>query len=331
MNAAAMHRRTLLSGSASAASLALAGCLDGVHWPGTSAPGQPSCEVELNGPRPDSNRLVEAWTRNDVPPYDVTEPGPSGDGGDWNPEYLGEHLPTDPTLAFEGYPLRHDRVRESVALSPETGTHSYVVALLRTEEEARQVINGAVPALDGSVFVFVGDCCGSSSVEHRWARVEATDAGLHLFGYLRRPRLVTADLAPRYSLLEIERPPDAVDVACASLTVAAEERVHVGSADGVVTLVPAVIANDRRENLAVRLGISTANGETRVDETITVGADVEWKGIGEIGEVTEAFTVDVAIDALDVDLTAEHAGETGPLGIRIRRDGSVAVGGSNEI
>jgi hypothetical protein len=209
------------------------------------------------------------------------------------------------------------------------------VALIDSERERDRLLRTVGEGTDfgETVLVLVGECCGSSSVSHEWARVEATDAGVHLYGYHRQPYVQLTDLSPRYSLLAVDRPAGGAEVeaACASLTVGERQRVHVGSPGGVVTLVGAVMANDLPEPVTGRLRITTAGGDRRVDGPFSIEAMKEWKGLGLVGQRGERLTVELTVEALGIDLSTDYPADDGTLGIRIRGEGDAVVGHSGEI
>lgn len=326
----AMDRRTVLAGSGVALSALCGGCLGNINTSRRGSTDSPSCDATLNEGGPSTDRPVAAWSRNDVPPYDIAYPENAESAEDWNPAYLGEQMSTSPSIDFRVNSIAGGQVHEPAKLRQ--GHNSYLLNLIETKEEREaHLTTGGTTDFDESVLVLVSECCGSSSVEHQWVRVEETTAGLHLYGYLRRPYVRTSDLSPRYSLLEIDRPADEVEVACASLTVREDQRIHFDSTDDVVSLVAGVLANDRADEVTGQLRITTADNERRVDGTVSIDAHSEWKEIGLIGETTEAFTVELTVDALDIDVTEEYRGEKGTLGIRIQRNGEATIGPSTEI
>ncbi len=102
------------------------------------------------------------------------------------------------------------------------------------DEELRDRLNAI--DFDASVIVLVETGLGSSSVEHRWARVEEADFGLHLHGYYTDPYEQLDDIDTRFSVLEIERPATEFEFARVSLTIDAEQRGHFNSTEGDVVL-----------------------------------------------------------------------------------------------
>lgn len=334
-----MNRRTVLASGGIALSSLCAGCLSGNGSNGTATPSSrsavPVCDVALTEPGSDSDRHVRAWSHNDVPPYDASRPEYPDRSHDepaeqWDETYLGTNMPGSPSLEFETREISGDDVRHRFDTSK--GYDQYRLTLLDSTERRAEVLRSE-PATDfeESILVLVGDCCGSGSVIHRWKRVEARPNGVHLYGFLEMPYTQTADLTSRYSLLEIERPETSVEGACASLTVAPTQRIHFGAADGTVSLVPAVVGNDTAEPVTSTVRISTATGDVRVDDTISIEPGEHWQGLGTVGTVSEDFTVEFVADEIDADRETEYAGDDGPLGIRIRADGSVAIGQSDEI
>lgn len=283
-----------------------------------------------NGEPDEVDRLVVEWERNDIPPYPIDRPDADDIQLTYD-EYLGEHMPTEPSLGFEELPIDSTQVRDHSILP---GPNSYVIILIENERERDDVIDleefGSEARerletvdFDEEVLALVGDCCGSGDTEHRWARVEETATGIHLHGYLFKGD--TDDWARRYSLLAIERPAEHLEQATASLTIRADTRVHFATNEGPVQLLPAVIGNDRAEELTADLRITTDTDEIRVDDAVTIGGEVHWQRIGLIGEVGSAFTVEVAVDAIDAATTEEYQENT-PLGIRIRQDEMIDIG-----
>jgi hypothetical protein len=328
-----MNRRALLASGCVAVSTVCAGCLGGslgVRGPDAT----PSCEPALNGVAPGSERLVNAWEHSDVPPYDASRPADAESESEWNPTYLGDGMATTPSLPFRRLDLDRDQLREPATFE-EPSLRSYSVALIDSERERDRLLRTVGEGTDfgETVLVLVGECCGSSSVGHEWARVEATDAGVHLYGYHRQPYVQLTDLSPRYSLLAVDRPTGGVEVeaACASLTVGERQRVHVGSTDDSITLVGAVMANDLPEPVTGRLRITTAGGDRRVDGPFSIEAMKEWKGLGLVGQRRELLTVELTVEVLGVDLSTDHPADDGTLGIRIRGEGDAVVGHPEEI
>lgn len=350
-----MNRRRILASAGLALTSPLAGCLGGAE----PAPDVETAETPPAGPfpcrspgdedegvdaisddGPDARgRIIDEWRRNDVPPYPIGRPGTAGSNGDWNPDYLGEHMPTAPSLDFEQHTfgIRGD---ESDGYVPVEESWTYVVDLVTAEDRTTVVdveridsrIRERLAAVDfeSSVAVLFVDCCGLEASRHRWARIESTPSGVHLHGYHTRDGGGELIAHTRYSVLEIDRPDTPVEHACVSYTAQEPTRLHVASTDGRITFLPAVLANDTGENVEVELRIKTATGEQRADSTFTAFAERKWNGIGVIGLVEESFTVDLTIPALGVETSETYDGEFA-LGIRLIEAGEVLVGPSNEL
>jgi len=291
-------------------------------------------------------RFVEEWSRNDVPPYEIDRPEVPRNyddstawnpEDDWDPDYLGAGMPTEPSLAFttlERFPFP-DRDWEF------RGTESFVTELMQSREDMEALLDlgGADPAtrdrldavdFEESVLVFLGDCCGSSSVSHGWGRIEETPDGIHLHGYRTDPWLTLDDISSRLSLLEVERPAADLDLARVSFTIDEETRVHFDTDDGPIGLRGVMLSNDHPEDLVVSLRIVTAGGDVRVDADVPIQNGYNYKGIGLVSEADTELTVDVAVESHDIDVTHTYTGAH-TMGIRLEGDGSVAVGPSNEV
>lgn len=222
-----MKRRAVVTGLGIAAATALSGCTQSA-----TAPGDETTMDETTTPEP----------RVDEPPHEIESPGPDDPEG-WNDEYLGEHMATEPSLPFER--IRPVRLADEALRNYEG--EAYRVRLLRDADERDAVLD--LEATDGdarerlttvdfdeSVLVVVESGYGSSSVDHRWARVEDGGDGIHLHGYYTEPYEQLSDIDAWHSVLEVERPDAGPDLARVSLTVDEHRRVHFNSTEGVVTL-----------------------------------------------------------------------------------------------
>lgn len=196
------------------------------------------------------NDVLPEEPRTDDPPYEIEKPEYPDDPDDedeWNELYLCENMPSDPSLPFEVLPRAG---LESPALSgPKNSTTEYVVHLLRSENERDDLLDLDASSdaaretlqaidFDEQVLVVVESGYGSSSVRHHWNRVEDVEDGVHLHGCYTQPLVRTTDVAPRHSVIAIDRPsPGAeIDLARVSLTVNENRRVHVNSTEDVVTV-----------------------------------------------------------------------------------------------
>ena len=224
-----MRRRTLLASTA--ALPAVAGCSNVLP---TGTNDQPQT------PHEESPRV-------DTPPHEINRPdppdGPPGEG-DWNDDYLGETMPTEPSLSFERvsarlterYQLSHDLAPAAyrVGLVDDASALSDHFALDRMDDADRDAL--AAVDFDTHVLAVVVSGFGSGSVSHRWARAEADDDGIHLHGYYSAPFVQTDDYTIRTSALQIERPADGVGLLRVSLTTDETTRVHFNSTEGAVSV-----------------------------------------------------------------------------------------------
>ncbi|MFC4543118.1 hypothetical protein ACFO5R_14405 [Halosolutus amylolyticus] len=152
---------------------------------------------------------VETDPRVDEPPHEITVPDEADSETDPDGEYRVRLLETA---------AERDDVLEMETVDDET-------------RDRLQAVD-----FDDAVLVVVESGYGSSSIVHRWARVEDVDDGVHLHGYYRKPYERLADMSPRLSVLEVERPDDDPSLARVSLTVTPDHRVHFNSTEGVVSI-----------------------------------------------------------------------------------------------
>lgn len=253
-----MDRRKILAGAGIALSPSLMGCLARSSSSGDTGDEDGMTGEDGQNDNGNDSEVVEEDPRVDEPPYNIDRPQPPEDPEDreeWNAEYLGEQMDTEPSLDFDQRSVRRGVVRDH-GLTGLDG-EAYWVELLTSESDRDEVLEldaavedtrawlGTVD-FDQSVLVVVESGYGSGSVEHRWARVEAVSDGLHLHGYYTDPYEQTDDITTRVSVLEVERPDD-LNLARVSLTVDEDRRVHFNSTEGVVS---------------VDVGAGSANGPT---------------------------------------------------------------------
>lgn len=245
-----MDRRRFLTASGLSVAVAAAGCLDRSRLSGDSddengtddGPG-PGTEADDGGTRVEEDRRVTK------PPQKIERPDPPDDPeafSEWNDDYLGEHMATEPSLAFDPVPVRVGWVRDTGLGTPDRpADEAYEVRLVADEDDYEATfyrdrmddsLRDDLVDFDESVLVLVESGFGSSSVDHRWVRVEADGDAVHLHGYYTAPYERTDDIDTRFSALEVERPSEGVDFARVSLTVDDERRVRFNSTEGVVAL-----------------------------------------------------------------------------------------------
>ena len=233
-----MNRRALLVAGGLGVATALVGCLDepGADDGGTGADGGDGAD----------DRIVEE-PRIDDPPYDIDtpeQPEPPDDA-EWNDDYLGENMPTEPSLRVERLSVARGGIRDPIWDHADPDGDGYAARLLTDESDIDAVFDteamgdDAVDRLravefDDAVVVAVESGFGSGSVGHRWARAEADGSVIDLHGYYTTPYIQTDDITSRLSVLEIERPPEGPEYARVNLTVAEDRRVRFNSTEGVV-------------------------------------------------------------------------------------------------
>jgi len=233
-----MKRRGLVAGIG--VSICLAGCIDG--GPADGDEGNADDGTPANG-----GDTVTEDPRIDTPPYRIERPDPGADG-EYDEEYLGENMPTEPSLGVERLPItaggiREDSLRELIG----SGEDAYRVRLVASEagidevfdtdsmdDDAEDRLRGV--DFDEAVVVAVESGFGSGSVAHRWGRAEGEGPVLGLHGYYTDPVIQTDDVTSRLSVLEVGRPEEGPDYARVRLTVGPDRRVSVNSTEGVVTM-----------------------------------------------------------------------------------------------
>lgn len=272
-----MNRRTILVGAGLSVTAALGGCLDEQtaddEGPGTDVDtddgiggaddgeddGTESTDdgTDRGDDENEVKNTVEENPRITEPSHDIERPDSPEDphdpddpfdpeDNDWNEEYLGDQMATEPSLEFEPLSTPAVTIRDTV-FDAEPSGEVYRVRLIGDEDEYESVFDdeGAddetrdrlrAVDFDESVLVLVESGFGSGSVGHRWARVEDDDGITQLHGYYTDPYVLTADLTSRTSVLEVERPSDGLEFARVSLTVGEDRRVHFNSTEGIVTL-----------------------------------------------------------------------------------------------
>lgn len=257
-----MNRRTLLAGAGAGLSIGLCGCLeegqigDGGNGADNDETDGGDGEADNNGTDggADSDDETETITedpRIDSPPYPIDPPETPEDPGDeeaWNEEYLGENMPTEPSLRIDQFSIPAGAIRDSsLREALGSGEDGYVAELVTEEADIEDVFDtesiddGEEERLravdfDEAAVVAVESGFGSGSVQHRWGRAEGDGATLRLHGYYTEPFIRTDDITTRASVLEVERPASGLDYARVSLTVGEDRRVHFNSTEGVVTV-----------------------------------------------------------------------------------------------
>lgn len=230
-----------------------AGCIDDVTAPSDGDGGDGNDDG--NG-----DDVIVEDPRVDVPPQDPERPAPDGDEPweEWDADFLGVGIDAEPSLPFDvvsrvrladsdlaGEAMEIDGDAYSVRHVGSADHLESIVELEGTDPDRDWV--GELEAVDFEerVVVVVESGFGSSSVSHRWLRVEPVDAGdldgesgaIHLHGYDATPYEQTADVTSRHSVLLVDRPDGDGDLAYTrvSHTVGEQRRVHYNSTEGVVT------------------------------------------------------------------------------------------------
>jgi hypothetical protein len=185
----------------------------------------------VGGPVPDQ--------RADEPPHDPERPPEPDNPDEWNPDWLGEGMESEPSYPFEELSVS---LTDPLLDDPLSNNKEYAARLVTSTEELESVVEmeEAPERLQNVDFaeelvIVVESGYGSSSVEHAWRRVESVDDGVYLHGYHTDPFVGTDDIAPRHSVVVVETPATESDRAHVSLTYSEDWRVNFDSSEGVVT------------------------------------------------------------------------------------------------
>ena len=177
--------------------------------------------------------------RVDEPPHSPKRPSRGDDPDNWNPDWLGAGMASEPSYPFETVSVP---LADPLLDDPLSDNDEYAVRLVASAGELESVVDmGEAPERLGTVdfaeemVVVVESGYGSSSVQHAWKRVESVDDGVYLHGYYTDAYEQTDDIAPRHSVVVVETPAREGDIAHASLTVGEEMRVNFESGEGVIT------------------------------------------------------------------------------------------------
>lgn len=247
-----MNRRTLLVAGGVGVAAALGGCLDeSTVDDGTGADdGENGSDDGEAGDDDGTDDPITEDPRVDEPPYGIDRPEPPdgpGDDGAWPEEYLGENMPTEPSLRVEPLSISRGVLRDHLRDHADPSEDAYRVRLLTSQADIDDIFDTDAPDDDAAdrlrsvdfderVVAVVESGFGSGSVSHRWARAEVDDGVLGLHGYYTDPYVRTGDVTSRLSVLELERSSDGPEYVRVSLTVAEDRRVQFNCTEGVVNL-----------------------------------------------------------------------------------------------
>ncbi len=238
------RRRFIVTTGLVVGTAGLAGCVgDGDDEPANGGAGNGDDENgdDANGddtdlpPEPDLDRV-------DMPPHEPErppEPEP-GDEDEWDAKWLGDGMDEEPSLTFEHATAVSpaERELESPPSGDEEQRGSYAVTLIDSEETLTARINDPEEldvSFDEEVVLQIESGWGSSSVSHRFQRVEEHESGVYIHGYYTAPITQTTDVTSRHSVVIVEKPADEVELAHVSLTAGEDRRVNFDSSEGVVS------------------------------------------------------------------------------------------------
>ena len=223
-----MNRRTLLGGMVGAGMLS--GCFAGDN-PRTSDEDF-ACESGDAG----EPINIDVLPGVDDPPHDIEDLDWEEDEDEWDNYYLGRCMDEEPSLAFEVI-RRTGTVNEDARLPYDDPL--YWVQFVTTEEEFSDLWDDPPDEIDAvefdkSIVVLVQDGWGSNSSNHEWVRIEESDDGIHLYGYVHEPVVHDSDYALRRTAVIVDIGDIEVERVIVSQTRSRDRRIHYTSDDGVV-------------------------------------------------------------------------------------------------
>ena len=220
-----MNRRKFIAGGGLALTTALAGCYGTYRYFTREDYGeQPFPEL------PSEERV-------DTPPYDITDQSINQDN--WDPNYLGRNLSTRPSINFTTN-VNASLSDEKINLSDMEESNEYLVRVIEDENEMNQILNEGNNLdinFNDEILLVIESGFGSSSFIQQWNRVEETEDGVHIHGYMYIPQNRRTDFRPRSSIVKVQRPSGHSDIkAHVSLTVDAKFRINFDSDEGIVRI-----------------------------------------------------------------------------------------------
>ena len=242
-----MQRRALLAGFGASGIGLIAGCLgDTATNPGDD--GDSPDRFECDAGDADQPIEIEGFPGIDAPPHTIipedridNDEGTMA-GGDWNPNYLGECMDTEPTVAFEYYRQRAGIADDASLWSarPDEERRPFYWAQIATSEaDVDEIWDERPPEMPGvdfdeSVVILLQHGLYSSSQRSEWVRVEEEGGDLHFHGYQRDPWIHDADESAHPTIIRANVPANDVERVTLSLTRHREQRLHFRPDDGIV-------------------------------------------------------------------------------------------------
>lgn len=214
-----MNRRKFIASSSILVSTSLSGCL-GLF--------ESDDESDTDTPEPPNKERV------DEPPYEIIRP--SDNENSWNPNYLGTNQPTSPTLNFSK--VDNATIKErTLDVNNKDENNEYFVDIIDNESDMESKLNTNDDFdinFNDEILVIIESGYGSSSLRHRWNRIEERDTGIHLYGYMYEPYNKTLDFNTQSSIVRVDKSNSDDITAHVSLTVDVQFRINFDSSEDVV-------------------------------------------------------------------------------------------------
>lgn len=209
-----MKRRELLATSGLFATVPISGCLSFL-------------EEDNEDEYPD----LPSKERVSEPPYQIEIPEESS----WNPNYLGQNMSYSPTVSFSKV---NNASLENKKLSVKSmvEANEYLVRFIDNQSDLDKILDtnsGFSIDFSDEILIVVESGYGSSSMIHKWRRVEETEKGLSLYGFYQEPLDKRLDFKSKSSIIRAEKPDNLSNISV-NLTVTEDHRVHFDSDEGIV-------------------------------------------------------------------------------------------------
>lgn len=307
-------RRQFICGSVATGSVLLAGCL-------ATPTGNTNGTLDDNNNDDDDNNddtggngddpceEVDLALIDDPPHNPERPPQPTGDNESeaWNEHYLGEGMADSPTVSFDPINLRF---KDSIGGLDYDAESVFYAKLITSQEEFDEYVEpagedseerAAEIDFEDEAVIAVLSGFGSSSVGHRWVRVEDNCTEYRLHGYYTQPYVRTSDYTTRTSGVVVEKPDDHdLEHAWVSLTVGEGTRANF-STDQDVQLVQRDDDSEENEGdgdeTVERVKVVVANrpsaGDWYREDSDDTGVVVRLDDEEEVRELTNADEEDV--------------------------------------
>lgn len=166
------------------------------------------------------------------PEHEINRPE---DEDEWNPHYLGENQSNNPSIEFNQQ-FNARLIDEKLSVTNMEVGNEFLIRVIDNESDMNDIIRTDENVdFNSEKLLVVESGYGSSSYMHRWSRIEETNEGVHLYGYLYRPIEKRNDLDSNSSIIKINSNIENLK-AKVSLTMDADFQVNFNSEENIVRI-----------------------------------------------------------------------------------------------